>query len=562
MPSAKELLKKAASLNAAAKYQEVIDLLPDELLDNYNSAELYLEKADAYDSLNKGSLTISTIEKVLAIEPKNRSAIILKANGYYDLKQYDKAIENFSAALELAPENPIPYYGMGNAYSNLKEYDKAIENYSIAIELAPEDFLSYCGLGSAYSDLKEYDKAIESYSKAIKLNPDSSFAYIGIGNIYSELKEYNKAIQNFNKSIEVGPSEDPAYYNRAKAYYTEKKYKQALADYQKYVELTKDSADYYTLQAKSKIQEIEKLLDIPGYNRISELVAKIKELLHFTDDCVTHYTSMTVARALILESSPLRLSEGAYLNDTSEGRELFKYLSIQIPSAKNNDTIAEPFAQKPFIGSFVAENKHDDLTLWRMYGKEAKEEAKGCAITLIKENYLKNLKTTLATTKDNKNTISQMDGEFSFYRVAYKTHDDTKQFSIPSAEKDEDELNIYMKKLALEVRNYIKDRTSTSDFKNLLELLNEITYLFKSAEYQYEHEIRLVLNGVGFKKHIQKESMPPRVYIELAPINPVIKKITLGPKVEKPDEWASALYYTLEEKEFFPNILISHLPFK
>ena len=108
----------------------------------------------------------------------------------------------------------------------------------------------------------------------------------------------------------------------------------------------------------------------------------------------------------------------------------------------------------------------------------------------------------------------------------------------------------------------LNDRTSTSDLKNLLELLNEITYLFKSAEYQYEHEIRLVISGVGFKKQIQKESAPPRVYIELVPINPVIKKITIGPKVEKSDEWASALYYTLEEKELFPSILISHLPFK
>lgn len=85
-------------------------------------------------------------------------------------------------------------------------------------------------------------------------------------------------------------------------------------------------------------------------------------------------------------------------------------------------------------------------------------------------------------------------------------------------------------------------------------------------EYQYEHEVRQIIKGIGFDKIVDQSVTPPKVYIELVPIIPAIKKITLGPKVERPDEWASALYYTLDkdlpDKKDKAEILISHLPYK
>jgi hypothetical protein len=55
---------------------------------------------------------------------------------------------------------------------------------------------------------------------------------------------------------------------------------------------------------------------------------------------------------------------------------------------------------------------------------------------------------------------------------------------------------------------------------------------------------------------------PPGVYIELVKITPLLKQITLGPKVERAEEWASAFYYSLDKQDLHPEILISHLPFK
>jgi hypothetical protein len=46
------------------------------------------------------------------------------------------------------------------------------------------------------------------------------------------------------------------------------------------------------------------------------------------------------------------------------------------------------------------------------------------------------------------------------------------------------------------------------------------------------------------------------------PIKPVIKKITIGPKVERAEEWVAAFYYSFEGTDNKPEIYISQLPFK
>jgi len=625
------LIEKAQTLNKGKKYSEVIDLLPDEVLETYQSADLYAEKAQAFYRTEKKDFCSESLEKALKIDVNNAKANTYKGNIYVELKQYDKAIESFKKAIKTDSQYAIPYHGLGIIFRNLKEYDKAIENYNIAIEIDAKFAHPYNGLGNVYIDLKKYDKAIESFNKAIEIDPkfitsynnlgnlyldikkydkaietfnkavnlDPKFvnSYNGLGNVYLNLKNYDKAIESFNKAIGINPTFVTSYnglgnvyyqlnefnkaidiyaksididieyaspfYNRAMCNNILKNYQKALIDYEKYIELTQNNPDYFTSAAQSKIIELKKIIKSTEYNSISELVKKIKTLLLFRDDCVTHYTSLSVAKALILDKSKFRLSEGAFLNDTSEGRELFKFLpSIDSTSKKKNDTFALPFVQKPFFGSFVSEIKHDDLTLWRMYGKENKDEARGCAITLDKGKLLENLKESLIN--DGKTEITEkMDEEFCFYRVAYRKDGHEEFLIIPGASvEDQKSLNDHMLDLANKVKIFRSKRRKSPDIQNVLELLNSIAYLFKSAEYQYEHELRLVVEGNVFKKIINSDSNQLRVYIELVPICPFISKITLGPKVERAEEWAAAFYYSLDERGYHPEILISHLPFK
>jgi hypothetical protein len=199
-----------------------------------------------------------------------------------------------------------------------------------------------------------------------------------------------------------------------------------------------------------------------------------------------------------------------------------------------------------------------------MYAKEEKEEGIGCSLTIFRSDFLKNLKNELD--KNSKlDSLSKPDEEFKFYRVVYRSDEAKGNFIIPGARQAEEEFNKIMNELKSKVAAFIrKDGNENTDkHKSAENLLNNIAFLFKSAEYQYENEIRLVTSGVGFTKKINKARIPPKAFIELISIPAVIKKITLGPKVERPDEWAAAFYYHFEEKSLpAPEILISYLPYK
>jgi tetratricopeptide (TPR) repeat protein len=528
MATEKTLLQQAQELNEKGEYQAVIDLLPDAVLQAENSADLYAEKAQAYWRLNKSELCGEMADKALAIHADNA-----KANRY-----------------------------KGIIYSELKEYDKAIVYFKRAIAKNPTSEYAYNGLGYVYADINKNDEAIKCYKKAIELNPKFDLPYNNLGRIYLGRKEYDAAIELFDKTIEVNKLYNHPYYNRAIVYEAWDENAKALANYEQYIKLTKDKEDYFAKRALEKVAKLKKAIKNVQYSNIADMVTQIKGLLLFTDGCITHYTGLSTAKALVLNGSLFRLSEGAFLNDTSEGRELFTYLNFHAKAHKSHDMEAITFSPKPFIGSFVADTKYDDLTLWRMYGKEQREEGKGCAITIQPALFAEAIQSKV-TPPGGAANLPKMINDFLFYRVAYKLPNG--DFVLPSFEGDpkEKELNETLQKLAAKVKEVSEHPDTTpEDKQDIMVLLNEIAYLFKTAEYQHEQEVRLVLDGVGFDKLFYIDATPPRVYIELVDIRPLIQKITIGPKVERGDEWAAAFYYSLDKDKLHPEICISHLPYK
>ena len=122
------------------------------------------------------------------------------------------------------------------------------------------------------------------------------------------------------------------------------------------------------------------------------------------------------------------------------------------------------------------------------------------------------------------------------------------------------ELNRLMTELKSKVKDYAAQNYKESDKKFLERNLNRIAFLFKSDAYKNENEVRMLVQGFDFKKNHDGNKIPPQVYIELKPIKERIKTITLGPKVDKVNAWASFFFSSYERDH--PQIMISHLPYR
>lgn len=561
---------------------------------------------NCYHYLKDYEKAISNYTKAVELEKNFTYAHTGLGNCYYALKEYDKAINSYKKSLALAESDDV-HNGLGNCYYYLRDYETAISHYNKALEMNPHYANALNGLGNCYLGLYEYEKAMDYYEKSIEADDTIVYPHEGLGICFNNLGENEKAIEQFLTAIEKDPQFAAPYIDLTNIYIEQNDYSLAKKYFDKYVELNNGNLDYDALDAQAKIEKLKKSNDNTYYANIERLVNEIKKILLFEGKCVTHYTGLSGAKAMILKNSRLRLSEGAFLNDTSEGKELYDYLQFGGGYEEREMVDIKPFAQKPFIGSFVDESKNNDLALWRMYGKENKEEAIGCAITLDRVKFISELKkeltkkakskkntaapaeetdnpdlkavnisgktVTSSTSKNtgNKNVNNEL---FNFYRVAYCTKGNNARFVIPGVDDPSEEaLNRHMQDLHLRISDFkaslAAEDAGTKEKLNLdiRKLLNEISYLFKGIEYQYEHELRLIVRD-SFEGIVYSDEDPPKVRVELVTLGPLIRGITMGPKVPRAEEWAAAFYYKLgeyykpEQMENRPQILISHLPFK
>ena len=601
-----ELIREVEEFFQEKKDLEILEILSDELLEKHDSAFLYGWKSRVLLRLKKTNESLQFAQNAINKDKQNSIGYFARANVWYYQKEYDKAIDDYNVAINLDRNDARAYFNRGLVWYEKKEYDKAIEDNTSAINLNKDYATAYNSRGNAWNGKKQFDKAIDDFSTAIKLNKDFAYAYNNRGNAWSGKREYEKAladynqaiaidanyvnvyrnrgltwydkkeyveaIKDFNQAIKIDKNDAMTYYNRAAAYAEQGELKHAIDDYRHYIVAANNSTDYYVSVAKSEIEKLLKNIGEGWRAEIENIIGNLKSLLLFNKDCITHYTSLSATKSMILEASPFRLSEGAFLNDPAEGIAILKYLSFSIikeVNKKNKEELFENFTEKPFIGSFVNDHKHNDLTLWRMYGKEALAEARGCALTFNRTKFIAEFEDKIL----NRFTLdinSRDEGRYTFYKVAY-IHDE--EFLIPGGYEEDKEKNEEEVKQLNILMTELKEKINALDGEQKISIastLNEIVYLFKSDEYHYEHEVRLVVQSVGLDEYIKvkpdkdEQNVGPRVYVEMIDIAPVLTQITLGPKVERAEEWAAAFNYHLKKKYKGSDvkIVLSHIPFK
>ena len=76
-------------------------------------SQLYIPGGESEENIKIARQAIETYGDVLALDPKNVTAIASTALIYYQMKNFDKAKEFQRQRLELEPNNPEPYYWIG-----------------------------------------------------------------------------------------------------------------------------------------------------------------------------------------------------------------------------------------------------------------------------------------------------------------------------------------------------------------------------------------------------------------------------------------------------------------
>jgi tetratricopeptide (TPR) repeat protein len=131
----------------------------------YNLGMCYSELGDYKESIN-------TLEKCVAIDPKNSNALVALGFSYFNEGLMEKAKEVLLKALELQPDNIYALLNLGGVYASTKDYVSAVNTFKKAERIDPENPKILYGLALAYKNVEEFYKASQYFKKIVNLGKD------------------------------------------------------------------------------------------------------------------------------------------------------------------------------------------------------------------------------------------------------------------------------------------------------------------------------------------------------------------------------------------------------
>jgi tetratricopeptide (TPR) repeat protein len=571
MESEKEIIKKVKALFDKEKYTNVISILTDELLEKTQSSDLFGWRSWTHFRLNENEQALKYAEKAISLNPSNFFGYRQRGSAYKGLNEYAKAISDYNKSIELKNDDSISYYNRGSSWHKIRDYDKALIDLNKAIELEKTDAASYVYRGTIYSDKRDYEKALADFNHALLLNKNYSYAYNNRGNIWFNLQKYDEAIKDYDNAIRTDRNNTTPIVNRGRTYHIIGDFQKAIDDFQKAmgldkslvflennIKLAKEKLDERGALEESEAKPDDKKEKLELEKKIETAINSIREISKSEVKTVVHYTKVAVADIYVTSLiAKMHYSNAIYMNDPMEGKVFFEFL--------NNKKIAEAYLNgekrtetSVYLGSFLPAEENDgeishedELVMWRTYGKDENgKEAAGCCVILSSDFF----KTEVTDKEERLVDVSQ-----ALLNVVY-IKNQKHQKKIANDFKGEIEaqikhLKVHLIKLIKIRDNYKPKDDFYKDIENtIFKLLSTISYLFKSADYEFEHEVRVITymprNSDSVKHKPNGESNAPRkrFYIEsYNDILPFVKKIYLGPKVEHYQQWS--LYFDYEIRQ-------------
>lgn len=548
-----ELNKLGEQLFNNKRYKELIDLFSDDIIEKFKSDLLYNGRGLAHAGLNEHAIAIQFYNKALELKPQSSRIYNNRGNSFHLLGEYKNAIEDFNTSISLNESDAEVFFNRGNSYAKIRQYTKAIRDYDSSIRIDKNNHKFYANRGAAKGRKKDYVNAILDLNKAIEINPNDYLTYNNLGVILETKKDYIKALENYEKSITIFPNYIIGKNNldRIKALLG-KKVETYIEEITSTLQLFARILDSTKVSSSKKIQilQICAITKRDALDKIRAHAAKNIDTLT-KGKSVVHYTKLFVADKLATEvHSKLRYYNATYMNDPEEGIVLLEHMEASVKRSYHNASFQEE--DNIYIGSFLpAESHEDELVMWRTYGKDEKQvDGGGCSIIINqsffdpfneKDGYLNPemvSDSALAITDKTPQCLYRV----LYYNKGYKksgkpmiVDDESK-----AIEKDVNTLNKKLLELTKLKERSPKSTLNIAIDKIIYHLLSEIRFFFKSADYAFENEIRVLQFAAKNSPllMIDDKSYPKKVYLESnKPVQNFMEKIILGPKVPNPKQW-------------------------
>jgi tetratricopeptide (TPR) repeat protein len=168
------LLREALQLAQFQQYEPALARakLATQLLPNTEEAWALL--GGLYLSTDKLDLGIQSLEKSLAINPKNPGVNFSLGSAYFRKANYTAAEKSLQAGLKIKPDVPEALFDLGNTYLRLNRFDDAIVVYKKAVTKDQKFWPALNNIGLVHYEQGKVEDAIQSWKAAIAIDEKST----------------------------------------------------------------------------------------------------------------------------------------------------------------------------------------------------------------------------------------------------------------------------------------------------------------------------------------------------------------------------------------------------
>ncbi|MBI2336349.1 MAG: tetratricopeptide repeat protein [Deltaproteobacteria bacterium] len=160
----------AAVLSKQNRYSEGIAVLEKALVTFAGSEKLLFSLGVAYDKVGKVEASVTTMQKLLEVNPKSPMALNYVGYAWADQGiKLQEALELIQKAIKLDPADGYITDSLGWVYFRLGDLEKALFYLKKADLMAPNEYTLLDHLGEVYRKLNQETKAQEYFRRALKL---------------------------------------------------------------------------------------------------------------------------------------------------------------------------------------------------------------------------------------------------------------------------------------------------------------------------------------------------------------------------------------------------------
>jgi len=504
------------------------------------------------------------------------------ANYFYKEKIYNKAVELFNSLPKRYNSTSEDinlvetYNSIGCCYIGMLRFDDAYKAFKQAIKLDSSYAAAYNNW--AYSLAVECDflpkgtlrdeklnEALRHINRAIQHKNDEVSFYSNKACIEYELKSFFAVIEDYNDATNVSHNYEALetiltlkIYSQVELYCTKKRSLEFtdLLDDLETIYKNSVGSDKYLFQALKVYHNIKN--QMANVNEIclnllvfEFIVNKLISTLAIKglEQHIYFYTNLSNLQMLLEDDSfrqPIFCVN--HMNDPNEGQELYKTLLQQIDKKeliqdvfkKTKNANAQTQRQEicvefTFLKAFTEND--DSLPMWIHYG----DQGKGCCIK-VTPHFFYNFENT-SDTEDRSLGKKPFDDQYRLYKVLYIKDGRLLNNTDSETVKLYDDFVTSFSELCSKYLGYT-DQLKSIVSESVQKIISSIIYLFKNTDYQYEKEMRIILQrsvsdlerkdiDIQLTKPTKDNPIPRTFIYTKKPL--IIDEIILGPKLNDID---------------------------